>query len=194
MPSLFLAAKQATYRAQRTASQGASITLVYGCGQFTASFDCVARITPILGTRGLGPEQIPNYAIPFEDAQSAITKLAEKHSVALVDSVCDADSGRFVLIWKIPQAAKVEVEGENELLHALKTMVVATDTSLPEQFPGHSEAYLNTVAIPRAKEAIAKAEGTERVVAFNPNLVAPYAPPISETTATTKQTFDPDEY
>jgi hypothetical protein len=34
------------------------------------------------------------------------------------------------------------------------------------------------------REAIAKAEGTERLVAFNPNLVAPFG----------KTKFDPDEF
>ncbi len=49
-----------------------------------------------------------------------------------------------------------------ELLNALKTMLVATDfdAPLPEGHPGH-EAYLNTVAKPRAKQAIAKVEGSE---------------------------------
>ncbi len=46
-----------------------------------------------------------------------------------------------------------------ELLEALKAMLVATDCNvhLPEGHPGHV-AYLNTVAKPRAKRAIVKAE------------------------------------
>ena len=50
----------------------------------------------------------------------------------------------------------------NDLTEALNAMIVATnfDVALPEGHPGH-EAYLNTVAIPRAKQAIAKAEGHE---------------------------------
>ena len=47
-----------------------------------------------------------------------------------------------------------------EILAALKTMLVATDSDapLPEGHPGH-EAFLNIVAKPRAEQAIAKAEG-----------------------------------
>jgi len=49
---------------------------------------------------------------------------------------------------------------EPELLEALKTMLVATDFNapLPKGHPGHG-AYLEIVAKPRAKQAIAKAEG-----------------------------------
>ena len=42
-----------------------------------------------------------------------------------------------------------------ELFYALKAMLVGTDKTLPEAFPGHTEAYLQTVAIPRALKAIA---------------------------------------
>ena len=46
-----------------------------------------------------------------------------------------------------------------ELVNALNTMLVASDTSvkLPEDHPGH-EAYLRTVAVPRAKIALRNAE------------------------------------
>ncbi len=39
------------------------------------------------------------------------------------------------------------------LNHALASMIVATDSNEPEQFPGHNDAFLRTVAIPRAHEA-----------------------------------------
>jgi len=46
-----------------------------------------------------------------------------------------------------------------KLLEALRTMLVATnfDAPLPKGHPSH-EAYLNTVARPRAKQAISEAE------------------------------------
>lgn len=51
------------------------------------------------------------------------------------------------------------VNNFDELLSALKTMLVAVDSDakLPKDHPGH-EAYLNIVAKPRAQEAITKAE------------------------------------
>jgi len=53
-----------------------------------------------------------------------------------------------------------------DLLNALRAMLVAVDDStdtLPGHFIGQSEAYLNTVAIPRAKAALKKAEGHNEV-------------------------------
>jgi hypothetical protein len=44
-----------------------------------------------------------------------------------------------------------------ELLDALRSMVEAVAPSSPDQFPGHSAAYLQLVALPRARTAIAKA-------------------------------------
>jgi len=51
------------------------------------------------------------------------------------------------------------VNNHEKLVDALRTMLVATDFNvpLPEGHPGH-EAYLNVVAIPRAKQALQSAE------------------------------------
>jgi hypothetical protein len=42
-----------------------------------------------------------------------------------------------------------------EMDHALRTLLVAVDSKEPEQFVGHRQAYLDTVAIPRARAAVA---------------------------------------
>jgi hypothetical protein len=55
-----------------------------------------------------------------------------------------------------------------KLAQALNAMLVAVDTSaaLPEGHPGH-EAYLNTVAIPRAREALKlAADHSDPIVRF----------------------------
>jgi hypothetical protein len=44
-----------------------------------------------------------------------------------------------------------------EMEHALRTFIVAMDKTQPEEFPGHHSAYLENVALPRAKEALKKA-------------------------------------
>lgn len=48
-----------------------------------------------------------------------------------------------------------------ELLHALRTMLTATTDDGKEQFAGQYPAYLETVAKPRARAAIAKATGVK---------------------------------
>ncbi len=107
--STFLDTKRAGYRAQRSVSKGASITLVYGCGEFTTSFDCAQRAAGILGNRELRDdgdgiyESIPVLSIPFETSYEAIHKLTAKYSVALVDVVCSDKASTFVLLWKIEQ-------------------------------------------------------------------------------------------
>lgn len=45
----------------------------------------------------------------------------------------------------------------DDLVYALRTMILAVNKESKERFPGHHEAYLNTVAIPRAHAALAKA-------------------------------------
>lgn len=44
-----------------------------------------------------------------------------------------------------------------ELLNAVKSLLVGL-TSKEEQFPGHNQAYLTMVAIPRAQNVVAKIE------------------------------------
>lgn len=46
---------------------------------------------------------------------------------------------------------KVEIQ---QLVNALNAMLVGTDETLPEDFPGQTKAYLRIVAIPRARAAI----------------------------------------
>lgn len=103
--------KEDSYRAQRQASQGAGITLVYGCGVFIATMDCAKRVATILGDRELQDagdgiiESIPVYKIPLEEISSALQKLTTRFSVALVDIDVGKNNTRFVLVWKIPAAS-----------------------------------------------------------------------------------------
>ncbi len=105
--SLFYDEKFSSYRAQRVASHGASLTLVACSGGYTASFECATTIAGMLGDRDLknlsaaDEKPIPHYEIPLENVHLACQKLSEKHSVALVDFALDS---RFVLVWKIPAA------------------------------------------------------------------------------------------
>lgn len=105
--SLLLDTKRDSYRAQRTASQGAGITLVSGCNQFTASFDCARHVSEVLGTRELQDvgdgiyEVIPFYKIPSEDLYSALQKLSARFSVALIEYAMTKNGGQFVLLWRI---------------------------------------------------------------------------------------------
>lgn len=91
----------------RQASQGAGITLVSGCGEYQASFECASRIASILGTRRLQEtadgiyESAPVYKIPVEEMFSVCGELSKKFSIALIDLVLDKNSTRFVLVWKI---------------------------------------------------------------------------------------------
>lgn len=112
--SALLDTRKASYQQQRAASQGAGITLVVGCGQFVATFECATRCAEVLGSRTLEDagdgifEVIPIYKIPLEDISLALAKLSARFSVALVDVACDGKSNlRFVLVWKIvPQPSK----------------------------------------------------------------------------------------
>ena len=102
--SLFLESKQNTYRQIRAASQGASISLFHGCGEYVATFACATAIASALGGGAIMEEGVPHYRIPLEDIQPALMKLSTKHSVALLDITCGDEGGRFVLLWKIPVA------------------------------------------------------------------------------------------
>jgi len=100
------AIKSIGYRQQRAASKGASITLVAGCGIFTALFDCATKIAAVLGDRCLTElsdgciDFAPQFTIPVEEMFSALQKLAKKYSIALVEYTPE---GRFVMTWKIEQ-------------------------------------------------------------------------------------------
>ena len=102
-----------TYAAQRGVSQGASITLAAVSGGFQARLECAERAAKVLGDRNSLYEKgkLLFLDIPMQDAHSAITKLAETFSVALVDTVTDDQGTRFVLVWKIvPRVPPAVVE------------------------------------------------------------------------------------
>lgn len=95
-----------SYAAQRIASRGAAITLCPKSAGYEARFDCATRAAEILGTRHLTdyatpPERLPILTIPWDDTYKAIQKLAERYSVALIETVTDEGGTRFVLVWKI---------------------------------------------------------------------------------------------
>lgn len=99
--SLLLQEMRRTYAAQRGVSQGASITLAAVSGGFQARFECAEKCEKLLGNRGWQDAARTLFLIPTPDLHSAITKLAETFSVALVDTVTDECGSRFVLVWKI---------------------------------------------------------------------------------------------
>lgn len=99
--SLLLQEMRRTYAAQRGVSQGASITLAAVSGGFQARFECAEKCEKLLGNRGWQDEEKTLFLIPMIDLHSAIAKLSESHSVALVDTVTDECGTRFVLVWKI---------------------------------------------------------------------------------------------
>ena len=115
--SLQTETRAATYRAQRAVSQGASITLVWWCGEYTASHECAQHCARLLGSRNLGDDGI--YHIPLEDMHAACKKLSVAFSVALVDLVTDDKGHRFVLVWKItPRPVETDSPAEPATLNA----------------------------------------------------------------------------
>lgn len=102
MPSLE-EIKRSGYGRQRQASAGAAITLVCGCGEYVALFECAKRISTVLGTRSLEDlgdgllESIPRYRIPFAEMAAAMGKLTGQFSVALVETTAEG----FVLIARV---------------------------------------------------------------------------------------------
>lgn len=114
----------AGYRAQRSVSKGASITLLASSGCYTAMFDCARKAAEVLGDRDMQElgdgimESIPLLRIPLETAHDAILKLTAKFSVALVDVVCDDTSSRFVLVWKADQREAMPVKHVFAVMYA----------------------------------------------------------------------------
>lgn len=109
--------KRKGYCLQRSASLGAAVTLVSGCGEFTALFECATRCAEVLGDRGLKDlgdgliEEIPRYRILTEDLHLALSKLSKRFSIALVEYVLQKDGGRFVPLWRInPTTGPAEIE------------------------------------------------------------------------------------
>ena len=98
--SLLTEESRRVYLAQRGVSQGASITLTAGSAGYSARHECALKCAEILGTRHFR-DNPAKLTIPTEDLHRAITKLAESHSVALVDTVTDDNGTRFVLVWKV---------------------------------------------------------------------------------------------
>lgn len=101
--SLFLQTKQSSHRAIRSASQGASVSLFHGCGEYVATFACAVSVASALGTQAANEDGVPTYRIPIVEMATACAKLAERYSVALIECVCgDEGASRFILLWKIP--------------------------------------------------------------------------------------------
>lgn len=106
-PPLLTKVNRDRWNATRRASQGSSLTLVYGCGVFSALFECAEHVASVVGKRELQDrgdgfiEFIPYIEIPFENMQSVLTQLSKKFSIAIVDIACDSNSTRFCLLWKI---------------------------------------------------------------------------------------------
>ena len=98
--SLVTEESRRVYLAQRGVSQGASITLTAGSAGYSARHECALKCAEILGTRHFR-DNPAKLTIPTEDLHRAITKLAESHSVALVDTVTDDNGTRLVLVWRI---------------------------------------------------------------------------------------------
>jgi len=102
--------KRKGYRLQRTASLGASLTLVSGAGEYSALFECATKCAEVLGDRQLKDlgdgfiEFIPSYKIPTEEINGVLQKLSKRFSVALIEYVCDKTGGRFVPIWRIEKS------------------------------------------------------------------------------------------
>lgn len=116
--SLFLETKRESYRAQRVASHGASLTLVAGAGAYVAQFDCAHKVASVLGTREMTDlgDGVVQLSIPMDEVNRALVALAQKYSVALVDTITDSNGSRFVLVWTVAQTTAQSVEDQiNEL-------------------------------------------------------------------------------
>ena len=117
MPS-FTELKRQGYCIQRSASLGASITLVARVHEYTATFECAKRCAEVLGERALEDlgdgilEVIPSYRIPLEDLCPSIEKLSKRYSVALVEYTFTKNGGQYVPLWRINRAAGNELPPE----------------------------------------------------------------------------------
>lgn len=115
MSSLFLDTKLSTYRAVRAASQGASISLFHAAGEYVAMSHCAMSVASVLGGKGTHiADGWTEYRIPTAEMLSALMKLSQKHSIALLNVVCGDEGSRFVLVWKIPACAATEPEKISE--------------------------------------------------------------------------------
>jgi len=110
--SFVLEETRRSYALQRGVSQGASITLIAKSGGYEARFDCARKCAATLGDRHL---EDGRYLIPTEELHRSITKLAERYSVALLDTVTDEHTTRFVLVWKILPRGPESVEATTNL-------------------------------------------------------------------------------
>ncbi len=100
--------KRKGYASQRSASNGAAITLVAGPGCYIATFECATRCAEVLGNRALQDmgdgllDYLPTYRIPIEEMFIALGKLSKRFSIALIEYNLEKVGGRFVCLWKIP--------------------------------------------------------------------------------------------
>lgn len=118
--------KRKGYRLQRSASNGAAITLVSRVGEFSAMFECAAKCAEVLGDRALEDvgdgllEYIPQYHIPTEDLYSALEKLTKRFSVALLEFTFTKNGGQFVCLCRLapgaPETLSEPLENDPEAL------------------------------------------------------------------------------
>lgn len=51
----------------------------------------------------------------------------------------------------------IACNAHNDLIDAVRVFLTGADRTQPEQFPGHHEAFIQIVCVPRAKAALKKA-------------------------------------
>lgn len=108
----FTETKRQGYQLQRSASNGAAITLVSCAGEFRALFECASRCAELLGDRELKDlgdgifDVVPSYRILTEELLSSLQKLTQRFSVALVEYAQTKTGGRFVCLWRINPPAQ----------------------------------------------------------------------------------------
>lgn len=95
------------YAAMRQAAPQATLHLLAGASYYMARFNCAKVCGSLLDSRRLQDhgEGYFTYAIPMEEMHSALQRLSQQHSIALLDTMTDAAGTRFVCIWKIERAA-----------------------------------------------------------------------------------------
>lgn len=98
--------------------------------------------------------------LPPPDAIDRYT--AEQRRGYTVDDTCYPWIGYKGPRFAPSEKCSVLTDLETLLIQALNGMLVATNANLPEEFPGHSEAYLRQVARPRAIELLRSFEQLQK--------------------------------
>lgn len=119
--------KRKGYNASRTASNGATITLINSNGEFRAEFECATYCAEVLGNRGLTDlgdgidDVIPCFRIPTEELYPAIEKLTKRFSVALVEFVMTRNGGQFVCLCRLNRVTLPAFPIPAETTHLVST-------------------------------------------------------------------------